>query len=476
MCDSELVLRKTSLEGRRGTRSVGLNGCALVLDEDSVGKWFAEPSDDVRPATSRRSRSSLDYQRTPPEVRRTLVRLMGMHLALAPPTVGHHVSTTRLAMQRLMGVSRSVPIAALTIGLTSCAGLGLRSVRGPYVSHANARADIQAALLEAQADHKFVLLDFGANWCPPCHELRSLFDTPHAASYLQANFHLVYIDVGRFDRNGDVVRKYGFVTSQGIPALTVLASSGEVIAVARGKALDPVSSGDDIVRFLSARIDRTSSGASALPRPPVQLDPAQIRTSAETLRVRTPGESVGTFVLKLEVSGDSVTSAIVSSWHDTLVQHVLTVHDGLSLRPKEVWDSTGAEQVHLIYAAGRVRGTRVTPNPHGPPDTVNFDLPTDPGAVDRSNVPLIVSRLALVPSTTAVVPVFDSWTLRTYPVQLVVGDRTGVALPAGTVDAYRIDVTGELWNLPQTWYRSADPPHRILRSEWPRHAVLELAR
>jgi len=373
-----------------------------------------------------------------------------------------------------MGVSRSVPIAALTIGLTSCAGLGLRSVRGPYVSHANARADIQAALLEAQADHKFVLLDFGANWCPPCHELRSLFDTPHAASYLQANFHLVYIDVGRFDRNGDVVRKYGFVTSQGIPALTVLASSGEVIAVARGKAVD-VSSGDDVVRFLSARVDRTSSGGSALPPPPMQLDPAQIRTSAETLRVRTPGESGGTFVLKLEV-GDSVTSAVLSSLHDTLVQHVLTVHDGLSLRPKEVWDSTGAEQVHLIYAPGRVRGTRVTPNPHGPPDTVNFDLPTDPGAVDRRNVPLIVSRLALVPSTTAVVPVFDSWTLRTYPVQLVTGDRTGVALPAGAVDAYRIDVTGELWNLPQTWYLSADPPHKILRSEWPRHAVLELAR
>src|SRR5881628_3317432 len=175
-----------------------------------------------------------------------------------------------------MGVSRSVPIAALTIGLTSCAGLGLRSVRGPYVSHANARADIQAALLEALADHKFVLLDFGANWCPPCHELQSRFHTSQAASYLQANFHIVYIDIGRFDRNGDVVRKYGFVTSQGIPALTVLASSGEVIAVARGKAVD-VSSGDDVVRFLSARVDRTSSGGSALPPPPVQLDPAQIR-------------------------------------------------------------------------------------------------------------------------------------------------------------------------------------------------------
>jgi len=372
-----------------------------------------------------------------------------------------------------MGVSRAVSIAALTIGLTSCAALGLSSARGPYVSHANARADIQAALLGAQADHKFVLLDFGANWCPPCHELQSWFHTPQAASYLQANFHIVYIDIGRFDRNDDVVRKYGFVTSQGIPALTVLASSGDVIAVERGKAVDAISSGDDVVRLFSAWVDRTPTGGSAVPRPPVQLDPAQVRSSAETLGVRTSGQAGGTFVLELEVDGDSVTSAIVSSWHDTLVQHVLTVHEARSLRPKEVWDSTGSERVHLIYAAGRVRGTRVTPNPPGRPDTVNFDLPTDLSAYDRRNLPLILSRLALVPRTTAVIQVFDSRTLGTYSVQLVTGDRTGLALPTGTVDAYRIDVTGDVWNLPQTWFLSAVPPRRILRSEWPRHAVLE---
>jgi len=175
----------------------------------------------------------------------------------------------RLSMTR---VTRSISIAALTVGLSSCAALGLRSVGGPYVSHANARADIQGALLEARADHKLVLLDFGANWCGPCHELRSRFHTPHAASYLQANFHIVYVDIGRFDRNDDVVRKYGFVTSEGIPAMTVLASSGELIAVEGGKAVDSISSGDDVVRLLSTWVDRTPTGDSAPLRLRVQLD------------------------------------------------------------------------------------------------------------------------------------------------------------------------------------------------------------
>ena len=189
--------------------------------------------------------------------------------------------------------------------------------------------------------------------------------------------------------------------------------------------------------------------------------------------MRTDKESGGTFVLQLNVGRDSVTSAIVSWRHDTLAQHAVTVHDAVSLRPREVWDSTGREQVHLIYAARRVRGTRVTPNPPGPPDTVTFDLPTDPGAVDRRSLPLIVSRLALVPRTTAVIPVFDSWTLRTHSVRLDTGDRTNVALPARVVDAYRIDVTGDMWNLPQAWYLSADSPRRILRSDWPGRTVLE---
>jgi len=377
---------------------------------------------------------------------------------------------------KMTRVTRSISIAALTVGLSSCAALGLRSVGGPYVAHANARTDIQGALLEARADDKLVLLDFGANWCGPCHELRSRFHTRDAASYLQANFHIVYVDIGRFDRNDDVVRKYGFVTSEGIPALTVLASSGEVIAIERGKAVDSISSGDDVVRLLSAWVDRTRTGNSAPLRLPVQLDPAQIRTSAETLGVRASRDSGGTFVLELHVGRDSVTSAIVSSWHGTLAQHAVTIHDAVSLRPREVWDSTGSEQVHLVYAAARVRGTRVTPNPAGPPDTVSFDLPTDPGAVDRRNLPLIVSRLALVPRTTAVIPVFDSWTLRTQSVRLSTGDRTNVALPTGIVDAYRVDVTGDIWNLPQAWYLSADLPLRILRSEWPGGAVLESVR
>ena len=371
---------------------------------------------------------------------------------------------------------RSLLFVALTIGLASCAYLGLSTVGGPYSAQANPRADIQAALLAAQADHKFVLLDFGANWCAPCHELLSYFHTQRADSFLQANFHLVYIDIGQFDRNTDVVRKYGFATSLGIPALAVLTSSGEVIAVARGKSLSPVSSGDDVVRFLSAWINRTSGGGSTRRPLPVQFDPGQVRSAAETLAMRTPKASGGTFVLQLDVNRDSVTSAIVNTWQDTLVQHVRTVHDALSLGPKEVWDSTRGEQVHIIYVAGRVRGTRVTPNPPGPPDTIHFDLLTDPNTVDRRNLPLIVSLLALAPSTNAVIPVFDSWTLRTYSVRLVIGDRIRVTRPSGTVDGYRIDLSGEMWNLPQTWYVSADLPRRILRVEWPQDAVLEAVR
>ena len=81
-----------------------------------------------------------------------------------------------------------------------------------------------------------------------------------------------------------------------------------------------------------------------------------------------------------------------------------------------------------------------------------------------------------MPEAITVIPVFDSWTLRSYSVRLAIEDRSRLALRAGTFDAYRVDVTGDLWNLPQIWYVSADPPRRVLRAEWPNGTVIEAAR
>jgi thiol-disulfide isomerase/thioredoxin len=91
--------------------------------------------------------------------------------------------------------------------------------------------DIAAALAAAKADNKNVLLDFGADWCPDCRVLGALFEDAAVAPYIDANFHVVHIDIGRRDKNADVVAKYGATSGDWIPAVVVIDAGGKTVGL-----------------------------------------------------------------------------------------------------------------------------------------------------------------------------------------------------------------------------------------------------
>lgn len=91
--------------------------------------------------------------------------------------------------------------------------------------------DIAAALLAAKADGKNVLIDFGADWCPDCRVLGALFEDPAAAPFIDANFHVIHVDVGRRDKNADVVEKYGATSGDWIPAVVVIDANGRNVGL-----------------------------------------------------------------------------------------------------------------------------------------------------------------------------------------------------------------------------------------------------
>ncbi|MFF7329849.1 thioredoxin family protein [Streptomyces sp. NPDC008150] len=99
---------------------------------------------------------------------------------------------------------------------------------GGYDATRDAGADIRAALARAAADHREVLLDFGADWCPDCRALDVMFGSAKAAPVLAENYVRVAVDVGRFDHNLDVAGRYVDLETSGIPALVVLKADGTV--------------------------------------------------------------------------------------------------------------------------------------------------------------------------------------------------------------------------------------------------------
>jgi thiol:disulfide interchange protein len=95
-----------------------------------------------------------------------------------------------------------------------------------YDATRNAKADIRAALAVAAKDHREVLIDFGANWCPDCRVLDVMFRSAQVEPLLKKDYVVVAVDVGQFNHNLGLAGQYVDLQTSGIPALVVLKSNG----------------------------------------------------------------------------------------------------------------------------------------------------------------------------------------------------------------------------------------------------------
>jgi thiol:disulfide interchange protein len=125
-----------------------------------------------------------------------------------------------------------------------------------YDAKADGGKKVDAALAQAGAEHKRVLLDFGANWCIWCRRLHAVFENdPAVSSKVQAGYVLVYVDVNTRHgdrRNAAIVEKYGHPTKKGIPALVILDSDGRPLVTEDTEDLgdDKAYSPEKVAAFL----------------------------------------------------------------------------------------------------------------------------------------------------------------------------------------------------------------------------------
>ena len=122
-----------------------------------------------------------------------------------------------------------------------------------YSETADAHAEIKEALAKARAEHKRVIVVFGANWCFDCHVLDQAFHRPDLAAIIAANYEVVHVDIGKGEKNQDLMTKYEVPMKKGIPGLAVLESSGKLVYSQKNgefenaRALSP----DDFLAFLN---------------------------------------------------------------------------------------------------------------------------------------------------------------------------------------------------------------------------------
>ncbi len=120
-------------------------------------------------------------------------------------------------------------ITALALAFFFAAPFAMAASEQIFDDNANVRELIASAIAEASRDHKNIVLDFGANWCPDCHALHEQMHQGELASIIQKNFVVVPVSVGRYDRNLDIARQYDVPLRHGIPALAILDSRGKLL-------------------------------------------------------------------------------------------------------------------------------------------------------------------------------------------------------------------------------------------------------
>jgi thioredoxin 1 len=99
-----------------------------------------------------------------------------------------------------------------------------------------AETPVERALRGAREKHRFLIVEFGADWCSDCRALARQFEASPTREYLQKHFDVLSVDVGEFDRNLDVVRSIGGNISHGIPAAVIFGPDGNRIgATDRGE-------------------------------------------------------------------------------------------------------------------------------------------------------------------------------------------------------------------------------------------------
>jgi thiol:disulfide interchange protein len=124
-----------------------------------------------------------------------------------------------------------------------------------YDPKADGKAQISAALATAAAEHKNVLLMFGANWCVWCHRLHTTFATnAEIARVLRANYEVVLIDINTRKgeaRNAQVDARYGNPTKHGLPVLVVLDAAGNQLTTQDTGALEDGKNAHDPQKILA---------------------------------------------------------------------------------------------------------------------------------------------------------------------------------------------------------------------------------
>ena len=143
-----------------------------------------------------------------------------------------------------------------------------------YDASENAMADVDAALAQAKADKKLLLIALGANWCHDSRAFGSRFSNPDFAATMQKSYEILFVDVGYLDTGFDVIKRFGPPVIYGTPTVLVIDPETEVLLNPKDHTIwrdsYKISLADTLKAFEKIAADRTAQLSSSAISPALQ--------------------------------------------------------------------------------------------------------------------------------------------------------------------------------------------------------------
>ena len=99
-----------------------------------------------------------------------------------------------------------------------------------YNPEADAKKDIENAVVQAKANDKHILIQIGGNWCGWCKLFHDLTTTDEELkAYIAENFEVVHLNYSKENQDLDVLETLEFPQRFGFPVFVVLDGNGKRI-------------------------------------------------------------------------------------------------------------------------------------------------------------------------------------------------------------------------------------------------------
>tara|TARA_B100001142_G_scaffold51301_1_gene48719 strand:- start:5049 stop:5546 length:498 start_codon:yes stop_codon:yes gene_type:complete len=91
----------------------------------------------------------------------------------------------------------------------------------PYNGEEYSAEQINDFLDETLQQSKQPILIFGGNWCPDCRILDGTLQLPTIKKFMNKNYNIMHIDIGRYDKNMELISYFGIPKEKGVPRVLV---------------------------------------------------------------------------------------------------------------------------------------------------------------------------------------------------------------------------------------------------------------